>query len=942
MRLRGPEGWDKVARRSRLATPKQPRRARAAPPLARRLPVSEAMKAGSRLRSAWVVIAISAIVAGWPAAAPVLAATYAVTKTEDTNDWVCDRDCSLREAVIAANANPGRDTVEIPPGVYALVQAGMGEDAAQSGDLDLSDDVTLTGIGRGLAFVDAAGIDRVFQVHLGVSARLERLVIRGGVAVSELGAAGGGIDSRGDLDLWRVVVEQNRANRGGGISASIGTLTLDECSIAGNEAENTGFFNPDGGGIATGVVTVISNSTLNGNRAAGSGAAIRSETAGGPSGLTVENSTISDNLGTEAVSLLNADADFVHVTLADNEDVGIRASSFQSTNQLEWTNSIVAGNEFADCVYSGSSPIVVSRGNNLSSDASCGFTLAGDLESLDALLGPLQDNGGPTATRLLLPASPALDAGKNGFCVARDQRGELRPADGDGDGASDCDIGAVEVPEPSAAASGLASLTLLVLRVGRRAQRSSRRRRPRLHSERSSLASAAVLCAALLAGVADAATFVVDTTLDGVDLTPGNGICAATVGCTLRAAVQEANALSGYDTIVLGPGVHQLTLAGADEDLGATGDLDVTEDLAILGAGAAASVIDGAALDRVFDVQLEMLRLEDVTIRNGQVSQHNGAGIRTGPSTYGLVVLRSKITGNHCVGNSPTHDGGGGIFAESAVVVQSSTISGNSGQVGAGIAFTSDGTVEDSTIAGNAANVAGGGFSTAVVGVVTVRRSTISGNTAGEEGNSSAFVGYGGPIRLINSTVSGNSGGLGVVDLFDATLRLESSSVVANDSEAGFLLFGTAKLRLLNSIVSNQIAFGYDECDHPAQVTSEGYNLDSDGTCVGAGTGDQPSVDPMLRALADYGGPTRTHLPLPGSPVIDKGGPGIFGCTDLDGVSITQDQRGVLRPLDGNDDTLPMCDIGAVEYAPEPSVAVSSVAVLAVLLRWAARTRRAF
>lgn len=455
----------------------------------------------------------------------------------------------------------------------------------------------------------------------------------------------------------------------------------------------------------------------------------------------------------------------------------------------------------------------------------------------------------------------------------------------------------------------------------------------------SSLVGCAII-AVFVAGVANAVTLVVNTTLDGVDLAFGDGVCAATVGCTLRAAVQEANALPGYDTIVLGPGVHQLTLVGADEDLGATGDLDVSEDLVIHGAGADASVIDGGALDRVFDVHFEMLRLEDVTIRNGEVSEHNGAGIRTGPSTYGLSIVRSKITGNHCVGNSPTHDVGGGIYAESAVVVQSSTISGNSGQSGAGISFTSDGTVEDSTIAGNAANVAGGGFSAGTFGVVTVRHSTISSNTAGEGGNSSAFAGYGGPIRLINSTVSGNSGGVGVVALFDATLRLESSSVVANDSEAGFQLFGTAHLRLLNSIVSNKLVFYYDECDPPAQVTSEGYNLDSDGTCVGAGTGDQPSVDPMLRALADNGGPTRTHLPLLGSPVIDKGGPGIFGCTDLDGTSITQDQRGAPRPVDGNGDTLPMCDIGAVEYAPEPCVGVSSVAVIAVLLLRVARRDR--
>ncbi|HYV66156.1 MAG TPA: CSLREA domain-containing protein, partial [Myxococcales bacterium] len=102
---------------------------------------------------------------------------------------------------------------------------------------------------------------------------------------------------------------------------------------------------------------------------------------------------------------------------------------------------------------------------------------------------------------------------------------------------------------------------------------------------------------------ARAATFTVNSTADAVDVSPGDGVCATADGsCTLRAAIQEANALAGADTVVLPAGTYLLTLAGAGEDGAATGDLDITGDLIIAGAGAASTVVDGNGLDRVFHV----------------------------------------------------------------------------------------------------------------------------------------------------------------------------------------------------------------------------------------------------------------------------------------------------------------------------------------------------
>jgi hypothetical protein len=115
---------------------------------------------------------------------------------------------------------------------------------------------------------------------------------------------------------------------------------------------------------------------------------------------------------------------------------------------LTFTSSIVAKNpDGEDCSLP--SGRVISKGYNLDSDGSCQLTAATDHPGVDPLLGPLQDNGGPTLTHALLPGSPAIDAipwGTNGCGTTHigDQRWQARPeALG-----SSCDIGAYEVEVP--------------------------------------------------------------------------------------------------------------------------------------------------------------------------------------------------------------------------------------------------------------------------------------------------------------------------------------------------------------------------------------------------------------------------------------------------------------------------------------------------------------
>src|SRR5262245_16304137 len=89
------------------------------------------------------------------------AATYTVTKNADTNDGACSvSDCSLREAIIAANAAPGPDTILLPSATYSLTITGADEENAATGDLDIRDSVTLTVVGPAPAVIDGNLIDR--------------------------------------------------------------------------------------------------------------------------------------------------------------------------------------------------------------------------------------------------------------------------------------------------------------------------------------------------------------------------------------------------------------------------------------------------------------------------------------------------------------------------------------------------------------------------------------------------------------------------------------------------------------------------------------------------------------------------------------------------------------------------------------------------------------
>jgi CSLREA domain-containing protein/uncharacterized repeat protein (TIGR01451 family) len=184
---------------------------------------------------------------------PIRAAGFSVTKFTDGNDGTCDTDCSLREAIIAANASGTDDIITLGVGTYTLSITGTGEDLSATGDLDITaaNALTITGQGSDQTIIDAAGIDRVLHILNGTVV-ISGVTVRGGSITGFSDADGGGIFNEGRLHLQSSVVTGNKSDQyGGGIANgslfSTGNLTIIQSSIYSNTGDT-------GGGIANGKV----------------------------------------------------------------------------------------------------------------------------------------------------------------------------------------------------------------------------------------------------------------------------------------------------------------------------------------------------------------------------------------------------------------------------------------------------------------------------------------------------------------------------------------------------------------------------------------------------------------------------------------------------------------------------------------------------------------
>ncbi len=420
----------------------------------------------------------------------------------DPGDGICATDadaaeedavCSLRAAVMEANALAGPDLILMRRGTYELslmdgeTPEEDGEARAEVGDLDITDDVTILGIGdprSGIVkvpSVEAGQRFRIFEVHakpeqgggLGPRVEFRSFRIARGLAVDGPGA---GILNRGALRMDLVRLSENQVifdeDSGapqlgaGGAVANFGRLVVTRSIVERNLVASASAKSADdegaeprrgrAGGIynAEGAYLEVQESLISANTAP-LGGGLYNETG---AQLRLTNSTVGENESLVAGGgLVNAgEAVFNSSTIAFNKSLNA-AGGIEARGRVEITNSIVAENRSesgSDCVgeiASSGGGNAFGQGNDCKIVSSYGKDLLSGRYGIEDVLQLNEGNVPSYALKEIVGSSAVslIDQGAaEGACADKDQRAAARPSDGDGDGESRCDPGAVEFGRP--------------------------------------------------------------------------------------------------------------------------------------------------------------------------------------------------------------------------------------------------------------------------------------------------------------------------------------------------------------------------------------------------------------------------------------------------------------------------------------------------------------
>lgn len=426
-----------------------------------------------------------------------------VTSTDDTINF-SDGKCTLREAILVANNDAalggvpgecppgsGADTIILPAGTYTLTRAGVPDNNALNGDLDITQTVSIQGHSPSDTIIHQSVSERVFQIFEPAIVAITNLTIDGGndaaceggggifnlsvVILSNIrftsnysscagggllnvyGASadlslvsfisntgvytGGAIYNAGTLTITRGLLSYDHASLGAGIANDVLGSSKIVSSVIASESANIG------GGVYNLSLMSITDSSINSNYAYGGlGGGIVNNA---DSFLTLNNVTLSSNLAISDTFAAGGglyaagDVTLTNVTVANNFATtaggGIfRVSSLPIVPVLV-RNSILSNNTSdpvsanTNCAFA-----LMSLGYNIDDGNTCGFAGPTSMVNTDPLLGPLADNGGGTLTHAILSGSPAINKIPLGLntCPAADQRGYGR--------IGLCDIGAFE------------------------------------------------------------------------------------------------------------------------------------------------------------------------------------------------------------------------------------------------------------------------------------------------------------------------------------------------------------------------------------------------------------------------------------------------------------------------------------------------------------------
>lgn len=410
------------------------------------------------------------------------------------------------------------------------------------------------------------------------------------------------------------------------------------------------------------------------------------------------------------------------------------------------------------------------------------------------------------------------------------------------------------------------------------------------------------------------ASFVVNSSVDAVDVQPGDGVCASISGsCTLRAGVMELNALPGVGALQVPAGSYVFSLVGA-EDQSLSGDLDIRSELVMVGVGPQATVIDAQQLDGVLHIHPgARLSLRGIGLRNGRIlsnqfnaatDQSAGIHVASGAGVELDDVQITNMTSGGAVGAAIT------AFGDvSARRLRVSGIHPGILSLWAGLYFSGANSVtlselEVSQSQSNFVIYATHGVRFKLQQALLLGLADRPQNLVGADFNTEALV--------ENSTLSGSrgapfpavSGTVGLLDDGQAITRVRHVSFVRLDK--AIIDANIGRVSIENSVIADT----RDRASGCFLIRSRGGNLLAVNPCDAftLAQGDQLIADTALPPLSDADGFTRI-VALPSS-WLDQA---------LTANCLAVDQRGAVRPEDGDNDGISGCDAGAYEHRFEAS-----------------------
>lgn len=608
-----------------------------------------------------------------------------------------------------------------------------------------------------------------------------------------------------------------------------GVFVFDSADVFMTNLTITGGSSTVGGGIRNdGGVLTLSNVAVTGNTATDFGGGIATRFGGSTtflSGLVSNNTAAKGGAGlyNQAANLALQNVTVTANTASAGPGGGVSTVS-GTTSLLNATVTANTATSAGGLSITGGGTTVINTiiAANTGGDTAGTFGGSNNVVGVDPKLSPLGDYGGPTLSMSPLPGSPAIGKGTSTNAPSTDQRGQAR--------LNQIDIGAFEYQN----------------------------------------------------------VLTVTNTADGVGSAPGQ--------IMLRQAVNVANVLATGDTILFGSNF----LSGPQVITLTNGPLALTDSAttSIAGPGANLLQISGNFNGRVFDIS-GSATIQDLTIANGRTD--NGAGVRNSGT---LVMTDAVVTGNTATGS------GGGLQNSGTATLNGVSFTKNLGNYGAGISNTGRLTISGSTISANQVGLNGGAVWNSG-GSVTVSNSSITGNGGGQVDNGGlggAFYSLSGTLSISGSTISGNS--VTGADARGGAIFIQSvqnspvnTTTITNSTISGNSASDTAGA-IYQDLYATSTLTNVTITGNSAGVAAGGIrvvpgsNMTLTNTIVGgqkangdifgnvSGTNNVIGVDPKLSALGDFGGPTLTMVPLPGSPALGAG---------TSTGAPTTDQRGFAR-----------------------------------------------